>query len=43
MAAPILHSIIQGRAFEPIWFGVIVTLRIWPELALWLSNKMITR
>jgi C4-dicarboxylate transporter DctM subunit len=89
--APILHPIIKGLGFDPIWFGVILTLNmeaglitppvglnlyivqgiapdipltevlkgstpfiimlclgifalcIWPELALWLPNKMITR
>lgn len=91
ITAPILHPIINGLDFDPIWFGVIVTLNmeaglitppvglnlyivqgiapeipltevlkgstpfiimlclgivilcLWPELALWLPNKMITR
>jgi tripartite ATP-independent transporter DctM subunit len=91
ITAPILHPIIKGLGFDPIWFGVIVTLNMeaglitppvglnlyivqgiapdipltevlkgstpfiimlclgiivlcmWPELALWLPNKMITR
>jgi tripartite ATP-independent transporter DctM subunit len=91
ITAPILHPIIKGLGFDPIWFGVIITLNMeaglitppvglnlyivqgiapdvplsavlkgsipfiimlclgivilcfWPELALWLPNKMITR
>jgi tripartite ATP-independent transporter DctM subunit len=91
ITAPIMHPIIKGLGFDPIWFGVIVTLNMeaglitppvglnlyivqgiapdvpltevlkgsvpfivmlclgmvilcfWPELALWLPNKMITR
>lgn len=91
ITAPILHPIIKSLGFDPIWFGVIVTLNMeaglitppvglnlyvvqgiapdvplsevlkgsspfiimlclgmvilcfWPELALWLPNKMITR
>jgi tripartite ATP-independent transporter DctM subunit len=91
ITAPIMHPIIKSLGFDPIWFGVIVTLNMeaglitppvglnlyivqgiapdipltevlkgsipfiimlclgmvilcfWPELALWLPNKMITR
>ena len=91
ITAPIMHPIITGLGFDPIWFGVIVTLNmeaglitppvgmnlyivqgiapdvplsevlkgsypfiimlclgivtlcVWPDLALWLPNKMITR
>jgi tripartite ATP-independent transporter DctM subunit len=91
ITAPILHPIIKGLGFDPIWFGVIITLNMeaglitppvglnlyivqgiapdvplsevlrgsipfiimlclgivilcaWPDLALWLPNKMITR
>ncbi len=91
ITAPIMHPIITGLGFDPIWFGVIVTLNMeaglitppvglnlyivqgiapdvplsevlkgslpfiimlclgivilcfWPDLALWLPNKMITR
>jgi C4-dicarboxylate transporter, DctM subunit len=91
ITAPILHPIIKGLGFDPIWFGVILTLNMeaglitppvglnlyivqgiapdvplsevlrgsipfiimlclgmvilcaWPDLALWLPNRMITR
>jgi TRAP-type C4-dicarboxylate transport system permease large subunit len=47
MVAPLLLPIIQGLGFDPVWFAVIIDLLviailcIWPQLALWLPNKMI--
>jgi len=91
IACPILHPVILAYGFDPVWFGVIITINmevgmitppfglnlfvvkgiapeiplyrvligaapfavclllgivlcyIWPELILWLPNKMITR